>query len=301
MDYRHEMRSFVEHISRSARRVRPGFIVIPQNALELVTENGKPGGKPVKSYLDAIDGIGCEEPFFGYRGDGRITLLNTRKYFLSYLYLYKKMGKAVLAVDYVKNSFQAGISFRLSEKNGFISFRGERSLSRIPDKAYRLNGKNITKINEAENFLYLINNSEFRSVNHFLFKMKKTDYDLLIVDALFWKKFLTKEQVDSLKKKKNGGRRLVVAYLSIGEAEDYRYYWKKSWKKNPPPFLARENPHWKGNYKVKYWMGEWQEIISGREDGRGFETSYLKRIVDAGFDGVYLDIIDAAIYFEERL
>src|ERR1035441_4370636 len=42
------------------------------------------------------------------------------------------------------------------------------------------------------------------------------------------------------------GRRLI-AYLSIGEAEDYRAYWQSSWNTNAPAFLLGENPEWKGN------------------------------------------------------
>ena len=49
------------------------------------------------------------------------------------------------------------------------------------------------------------------------------------------------------------GRKLVLSYLSIGEAEDYRWYWKPEWKKRPPPWLERVNPEWAGNYKVRFW------------------------------------------------
>ncbi|NOX86519.1 MAG: hypothetical protein GXO86_11260, partial [Chlorobi bacterium] len=83
-----------------------------------------------------------------------------------------------------------------------------------------------------------------------------------------------------------------VCYMSIGEAEDYRYYWQPDWKPGNPSWLDKENPDWEGNYKVKYWDKGWQGIIFGN-DG-----SYLKKILDAGFDGVYLDIIDAFEYFE---
>ena len=101
-----------------------------------------------------------------------------------------------------------------------------------------------------------------------------------------------REKINTLKTKNNGGKRLVISYMSIGEAEDYRYYWKSGWDINPPVWLADENPYWLGNYKVRYWIKEWQDIIFGSE------SSYLKKIIDAGFDGVYLDIIDAFEYFE---
>ena len=81
--------------------------------------------------------------------------------------------------------------------------------------------------------------------------------------------------------------------MSIGEAEDYRYYWKSSWKKGNPDFIYDENPKWRGNYKVKYWDDEWKEIIFGTSD------SYLDKILEKDFDGTYLDIIDAFEYFED--
>ena len=80
--------------------------------------------------------------------------------------------------------------------------------------------------------------------------------------------------------------------MSIGEAEDYRYYWESDWDNNPPEWIAFENADWPGNYVVKYWNKDWQNIIFGNKN------SYLKKILDAGFDGVYLDIIDAFEYFE---
>lgn len=80
--------------------------------------------------------------------------------------------------------------------------------------------------------------------------------------------------------------------MSIGEAEDYRYYWQSGWNSDKPSWMVAENPDWPGNYKVKYWEKEWQDIIFGNA------YSYLDKIIDANLDGVYLDIIDAFEYFE---
>jgi cysteinyl-tRNA synthetase len=80
--------------------------------------------------------------------------------------------------------------------------------------------------------------------------------------------------------------------MSVGEAEDYRYYWRSEWKKDPPGWLDEENPEWEGNYKVHYWDTEWHSILY-RSEG-----AYIDRILDAGFDGVYLDLIDAYEYYE---
>lgn len=91
------------------------------------------------------------------------------------------------------------------------------------------------------------------------------------------------------------GRR-VVAYVSIGEAEDYRPYWQKSWDANKdgkpdaaaPKFLNIENPDWKGNYRVRYWQPEWQAIMLPAVD----------KVAAQGFDGIYLDIVDAFEFYE---
>ena len=92
--------------------------------------------------------------------------------------------------------------------------------------------------------------------------------------------------VARLRVKPDGGRRLVIAYLSIGEAEDYRAYWQAEWSTTPPPWLIGENCRWPRNYLVRYWMPEWQAImIKGN-------TSALGRIMDLGFDGIYLDRVD---------
>ena len=54
---------------------------------------------------------------------------------------------------------------------------------------------------------------------------------------------------------------IPIAYISIGEAEDYRFYWNNSWYVDPPEWLGRENPNWPGCYAVKYWYDEWKQII----------------------------------------
>jgi cysteinyl-tRNA synthetase len=86
----------------------------------------------------------------------------------------------------------------------------------------------------------------------------------------------------------------VIAYVSIGEAEDYRYYWQEDWSPGSPEWIVQENPDWEGNFKVEFWDDDWQVQIFGNT------SSYLDRVIAVGFDGVYLDIIDAFEFFEER-
>jgi cysteinyl-tRNA synthetase, unknown class len=296
INYRDEMRKLVILISKRSRSIKKDFMIIPQNALDLITTNGKADVK----YLDAIDAAGREELFYGLKKDGIRTPKNTTNYFLTYLSKIKNFGKSVLIIDYVNDLKQAVDSNEKCAMSGFISFQAQRSLSDIPEWIFHSNDRSIKHLKDAKNFLYLLNAGKFRSKEHYLWSISKKPWDILIIDLFFGSERLTREDLERLKVKQSGGKRLVISYLSIGEAEIYRYYWDKSWEKKPPLFLEKENKEWKGNYKVRYWMDEWKEIICGRENGSGFDKSYLRKVIDSGFDGVYLDIIDAAYYFEEK-
>lgn len=124
-------------------------------------------------------------------------------------------------------------------------------------------------------------------------KLAACDRDWVVLDSFFssdtpW------ERADLDTIRKGHPERKVIAYISIGEAEDYRPYWRKEWGGKgklttaAPKWLGAENPAWKGNYVVKYWHADWQQLI-------------LTAIDDAmirGFDGVYLDIVDGFENFE---
>lgn len=89
--------------------------------------------------------------------------------------------------------------------------------------------------------------------------------------------------VSRLKRKPSGDRRLVISYLNIGQAEDYRVYFPESWKTRPPDWLIGADPEgWTGNFPVAYWDPEWQHILLGT-------SGLVRQIVREGFDGAYLD------------
>ncbi len=98
--------------------------------------------------------------------------------------------------------------------------------------------------------------------------------------------------------------KVVLAYLSIGEAEDYRWYWDPAWNDDPPPdpdapaWLGPFNPDFPNNYKVRFWQAPWQGVLFGTASGAA--QSSLDRILDQGFDGIYLDIIDAFTFWFEQ-
>ncbi len=125
-------------------------------------------------------------------------------------------------------------------------------------------------------------------------------YDLLVVDPTRTDKSLTsfdgKGMVSRLHatQGKSGRARLVLAYVDLGEAEQWRTYWQSSWVKptasqrGDPDFLITTDPDgWSGNYPVAYWDPRWRSIII---DGPG---SVLQQVLDDGYDGIYLDWIEA--------
>lgn len=293
-----QMREFVIAISQYAKSIKPGFNIIPQNGIELVSDNGASSGQAHQAYLDAIDGNGQEDLFFGYQKDDQATPAKDNNYLRGLLDIAKNAGKFILAIDYCSTPSKVNSSYSQNQAAGYVSFAAnKRELNAIPAFPNPIPFENATVINnlgQAKNFLYLINPDAFSSKQAFLSAVTATNYDLLIMDLFFSDgTSFTAAEIDQLKNKANGGKRLVISYMSIGEAEDYRYYWQSSWRNHPPSWLDKENPSWAGNFKVKYWETEWQNIIYGNDN------AYLKKIIDAGFDGAYLDIIDAFEYYEK--
>ena len=134
--------------------------------------------------------------------------------------------------------------------------------------------------------------------------------------------------LQQLKRRTDGGRRLVMAYLSVGEAEQTRSYWRASWAApatkasgslglggfttvNAAPSSARiqvvsaeaDAPPHSPSAEAPAWLGVENVKRRGNFSVRfwhpdwksillGHPDAALDRIIAAGFDGVYLDRAD---------
>ena len=298
LDFKQEMRDFVKAISADAKSQNSDFIIIPQNGQELVHGNGETDGKPVPTYMNAIDGIGREDLFYGADADDAKTTSSTTSEIRVFLDVAIKNNITILVTDYCFTKSKMDDSYVQNAALDYISFAADhRELDNIPDYPVNLKNQNadsIVELSDAKNFLYLINPGEFASKQALIGAIIATNYDVLLMDFFFEDETFTSAEIDQLREKANGGSRLVISYMSIGEAEDYRYYWKNDWNKNAPSWLDEENKNFRGNFKVRYWEQEWKDIIYGNN------SSYLQKILDKGFDGVYLDLIDAFYFFEEQ-
>lgn len=296
-EFKQKMRDFVIEISQYSKAINPNFNIVPQNGIELVSNTGDNSGQPHIAYLNAIDAIGQEDLFYGYDNDDQASPVNTISDLKDFLNISQTENKKILVTDYCSTPSKMDNSFLQNNNLGYVSFAAnQRELNNIPTyptTIYQENNAIVTSMGQVKNFLYLINTLNFPTKSSFISAVTATNYDLLIIDLFFndGTSFSVSE-INQLKNKANGGKRLVISYMSIGEAENYRYYWQPNWNTQKPIWMDAENPDWAGNFKVRYWNTEWKNIIYGNDN------SYLKKILNAGFDGVYLDIIDAFEYYE---
>ncbi|MGH7162172.1 MAG: endo alpha-1,4 polygalactosaminidase, partial [Planctomycetota bacterium] len=87
-----------------------------------------------------------------------------------------------------------------------------------------------------------------------------------------------------------GSGKLCLAYVNVGQAEEYRTYWRPEWRApapdapGSPSFLLAPDPDgWPGNYPVAYWEPGWRAHLFGSP------ASLVDAAVEDGFDGAYLD------------
>jgi cysteinyl-tRNA synthetase len=116
-----------------------------------------------------------------------------------------------------------------------------------------------------------------------------SDYDLVVLDYVPSERDNTAyPMAETIRRLQTAQTpKLVLAYIDIGQAENYRTYWQRTWRVGSPDWITGDDPDgWTGNHPVAFWRDAWRQIWLG-DDG------YLGGIVAAGFDGVYLDWIEA--------
>jgi cysteinyl-tRNA synthetase len=140
---------------------------------------------------------------------------------------------------------------------------------------------------------------DWLAVDDFLYQLQRADpdrvgetaFDLAVVTLATAG---SSPQVIPALKNSPGGPKIVLCYMSIGQSETYRWYWDPDWERNPPSWLDVPDGVWAGDHWVRYWEPGWQEIIYGNPD------AYLDQILALGFDGVYLDRVDAYWYYQDQ-
>lgn len=285
-----KMQEFVINISSYARRIDSDFIIIPQNGVELCFNNIELAEGLNINYLSAIDGIGVEALFY------EENLLDEDER----LAMVKQISgsKKVLVSDYITNNANIADAIRRNKNEGFICFprmSNNYDYLYIPDSVIDENSFNINTLQDAKNYLYLINTDSYSTKQEMINAISATNFDIVLIDLDFNEEALTSTEIAQLKTKANGAKRLVISYINVGAAENWRYYWEKKWNTIHPCWMKKKYDGYKDERWVKFWDKDWQEIIYGNDE------SYIKKIIDAGFDGAYLDNVEAFyfLYFND--
>ena len=285
--YRNRMRELILEIKKNTSKDR---LLITQNGNELYFYNGELN----KDFINVTDGTTQESLYYG--AEFKLTNPTSKKQkeqLLNWLIPVRKYGKPVFVINYGVGEKVRQDLLKKSEQTKFVnellpSF--EANMTYVPVQSF--NADNITSLADVKNFLVLLNPEKFKNIDAFFEYLKETDYDLLLIELSHNGKFMTKEQISVLKRKKNGAIRKVIAYFSIGEAGNYRSYWKEEWnnKSKRPNWIVEENPYWKGDFIVKYWSSEWKQIVK----------DYQKKLDEIGVDGYLLDTVDTYYNFEDK-
>ncbi|VAX21877.1 hypothetical protein MNBD_NITROSPINAE02-1117 [hydrothermal vent metagenome] len=176
-----------------------------------------------------------------------------------------------------------------SSNNEASNFSGPLALSSIGRWAYQI--QNLSAAGQVD-------------------ALVESRYDMVVVDPTRtdWssgdKNFDTIDMVNRLKNSAASDgthRKLVIAYINIGEAENWRWYWtwSQEWTNGDAPpedwpgyILAQDPDGWGGNYPVAYWDSSWKEIVIYGVTSEASYNSILDEVLNAGFDGVYLDWVE---------
>lgn len=295
--YEHEMVRLVADMSVYARAVNPDFGLIANGGSSLFAPSDYNTEEDAARMCSAVVGAMAESMFYGNNmTDNERTPNSELRFFIENLTPLQDAGGVVLSLDYASDKKCAADAYKKAASLDYLEqVSAVRDLDEMP--VAPINNENdaaVTSLKQAKNYLTLLNPGHFPSRSAYLDALAASNYDLLIIDAYYDDAVLSPVDVARLQRKPNGARRLVYAYLSIGEAGDYRTYWQPVWNKKRPTWMADANEDWEGDYKVKYWDREWKSILYGSKD------SELDKILSAGFDGAFLDVVDAFDYFRSR-
>jgi cysteinyl-tRNA synthetase len=284
-----KMQDFVIEISKYARSIDSNFVIIPQNGPELAFEKLNTGGKFRKAYIDAIDGIAVEDLFYNRKpkiDQYRLQILRKLR-----------SEKQVMVSDFITKDDAIESIKTQSSKEKFLLYprvSTNEHYREIPAIVPNENDKDILRLSDAKNYLYLINPANIRTKRAYIKAIAETNFDMITIDLFFNDEPLTPKDVEQLKRKANGGKRLIISYVNIGAAENWRYYWNRNWQLNDPIWLKKKYVGYEDEFYVQFWHEDWKNIIYGNPE------SYVKKILDAGFDGAFLDNVEAYYFLYNK-
>lgn len=295
-NYRAELRDMVTELSTYAHGRNRDFVLLVRGGAGLITKAPREGaweemskktaaipvGGLERAYVRSLDGIVLDGL---YCADGKPTPAETRKARLDQMKPLVELGRRVLSID----TCSGGDAARLAAADKVLQFTAvDHRLQSIPARPPFENADTQLSLIKARNLLVNLRSEPEATKAEWVMKLGRTNHDVLIIDAFHrGSDPLTKAEIESLKFKQLGSRRLVLAAMSLTQASEDRYYWKKEWLPGNPAYLIRRLGD-SGEWQVDYWQSDWKQILG----------QYFKGLMDLGFDGVMLEGLDVFYQLE---
>lgn len=309
-NYRQLMRENVLMLSRYAKSRKPSFKIMVHDGRELLKKDlweyhlegyneARRLGYNAKdpSFLARIKNL---SPEFQTIGTGareylkNIDAIALNNYFCSKQNYAPNESLKLISIDKcpTEDAFDEAIQDSVGRNALLYAFtKPQYSFKNIKNQVIiNENAKNIDNINEAQNIAFLLDTSLYQDKFSFIEDIRNSNFDIIVIPAFFNHQPFDKEEINSLKFKKNGTQRQIIAVLNISEAYEDEYYWKSGWKIGNPDWLKRLSFVDKEGILVEYWAPEWKNVIA----------KYFKGIVDLDFDGVFLTGLENYHYFEQQ-
>ena len=297
-NYRDAMRDIVSDLATYARGREAKFIVTTRGGFDLLAWSRREFdlaeikrdpmakvrsdtimqvGMPLRQYVQQLDGIILNGQFCAPLRVPHDDLED-----------FMKQGLKVLSIEHCKTHPIASTALQAAIQAGVVAHTDADltdSFAVVPkSRPSPENPRNVEVLGGARNMLVMLDNATYPSREEWIAALQATNYDVLVTDAFYkGKQNLTKKEVHSLKFKEMGARRLVMARINVGYAEDERFYWKREWRIGEPSWIQAFAPDRPGQYVVEFWNPAWKAIVG----------KYFAGIMDLGFDGIVLDGVEA--------
>lgn len=121
-------------------------------------------------------------------------------------------------------------------------------------------------------------------------RLLESRYDLLVLEPTRSVRGAESFDARGMVARLESAGKLCLAYVNVGQAEDYRTYWRDYWQapaadaRGSPDYLVTVDPDgWEGNYPVAFWDPRWKAVLWGSPQ------ALVDQAIADGFDGAYLD------------
>lgn len=301
IDYRQEMRTFIERLSTYAREQNRNFSIIIRDANELVIKRDVQDENiisPARTLMHSIDGVMFEGMFVGHRVIGQPPPPEVDAANKDRLARIKRAGLNVFSVEFAADRNAVDKALAEADKFGVVTTvvpRATDELTGIPNypkRPHKENPNNILSVQDIKNYVYISDPAAFGRQDQFALTVQGTNFDLVIVDPFSGREPLSKRAVETLKYKKLGAKRMVFARMDLGTAASYRYYWQPNWREGNPPWIGAPYPGDPDRYFVDFWSPGWQNLMFGNPQ------SFVYGLIAQGYDGVVLEGLRTFLAFE---